>query len=335
MNEEKVLLSNLIQSKNNIKRKIMEIKRGVVDSDKYFRETFKPIIEPLNTIVEKKNLSSIQNNDNSDDDDNDGISEPGFKHFFNAPYESRRYDKAFGLHYDKYDDKLKISNFPVTFINHNLHVAGKYFPWTIGLWSLLCEKKPIKATYEDFEAYYDILKTTKVHLKSDGNPKSNRNFKWTNIVKPLHERMKTELNSQTNDLPLNSNATEFQPFHNTNLNLEPFNQYRSTRKTKKHNENSRPENTLPIFSSRADFLPVNAEIDPDLIQFTSPLSKSKTGQGLYKNTLPRTQLVYYDDPNELVTRLQLLTSSQNAGNTSVNNEIIAVLEELRERKLIV
>ena len=81
MNEEKVLLSNLIQSKNNIKRKIMEIKRGVVDSDNYFRETFKPIIEPLNTIVEKKNLSSIQNNDNSDDNDNDSISEPGFKRF--------------------------------------------------------------------------------------------------------------------------------------------------------------------------------------------------------------------------------------------------------------
>jgi hypothetical protein len=332
MNEEKVLLSNLIQSKKNIKRKIMEMKRGVADSDNYFRETFKPIIKPLNTIVENNKISTIQNNDNSNDDD--GISEPGFNHFFNAPYEARRYDKAFGLHYDKSDDKLKIANFPVTFINHNLHVAEKYFPWTIGLWSLLCEKKPIKATYEDYEAYYEILKITKVHLKSDGNPKSNRNFKWTNIVKPLHERMKMELNSRSNDIPLNSNVIESEPSHNINLNLEPFKQYCSTRKTKKHNENSRPENTLPFFSSQSNFLPDTVEIDPDLIQFTSPPSRSKTGQGLYKNTLPQTQLVYYDDPNELVTRLQLLTSSQNAGNSSVNNEIIAILEELRERKLI-
>jgi hypothetical protein len=146
--------------------------------------------------------------------------------------------------------------------------------------------------------------------------------------------MKMELNSQSNNLALNSNAFESEPTHNINLNLEPFKQYCSTRKTKKHNENSRPENTLPIFSSRSDFLPDTIEIDPDLIQFTSPPSRSKTGQGLYKNTLPQTQLVYYDDPNELVTRLQLLTSSQNAGNSSVNNEIIAILEELRERKLI-
>lgn len=41
------------------------------------------------------------------------------------------------------------------------------------------------------------------------------------------------------------------------------------------------------------------------------------------------------NPNELVTRLNLLVSSQNAGNTGVNNEIISILEELRERKLIV
>jgi hypothetical protein len=45
--------------------------------------------------------------------------------------------------------------------------------------------------------------------------------------------------------------------------------------------------------------------------------------------------VYYDDPNELVTRFNLITSSQIVGNTSVNNEIISILEELRERNIIV
>ena len=143
-----------------------------------------------------------------------------------------------------------------------------------------------------------------------------------------------ELNSQYNNLPLNSNVFESELSHNMNLNLEPFKQYCSTRKTKKHNENSRPETVVPNFFSRTDFSSAITEIDSDLIQFTSPPFKSKTGQGLYKNTLPQTQHVYYDDPNELVARLQLLTSSQNAGNSSVNNEIIAILEELRERKLI-
>ncbi|KAF0728731.1 ELKS/Rab6-interacting/CAST family member 1-like [Aphis craccivora] len=77
-----------------------------------------------------------------------------------------------------------------------------------------------------------------------------------------------------------------------------------------------------------------------LAQFTDHLSKSnanvvKKGSDLYKDVIPQTQLVYYDDPNELVTRLTLLISSQNVGNTGVNNKIVSILEELRERNIII
>lgn len=44
---------------------------------------------------------------------------------------------------------------------------------------------------------------------------------------------------------------------------------------------------------------------------------------------------YWDNPNELVDRLRLLVSSQTAGHTGHNNEIIAIIEELREAKIIV
>jgi hypothetical protein len=47
-------------------------------------------------------------------------------------------------------------------------------------------KVPIKTTFYDFETYYEILKTTKVHLKSDEKPKSKRNFKWRHVIKPLN-----------------------------------------------------------------------------------------------------------------------------------------------------
>lgn len=44
--------------------------------------------------------------------------------------------------------------------------------------------------------------------------------------------------------------------------------------------------------------------------------------------------VYWDDPNELVNRLRLLTASQAAGHTGHDNEIISIIEELREAKII-
>jgi len=41
-------------------------------------------------------------------------------------------------------------------------------------------------------------------------------------------------------------------------------------------------------------------------------------------------LVYWNDPNELVDRLRLLLASQSAGNTGVSNEILAIFEEFYE-----
>jgi len=46
------------------------------------------------------------------------------------------------------------------------------------------------------------------------------------------------------------------------------------------------------------------------------------------------ECIYWDDPNELVERLRLLTASYQAGNTARSNEIMSILEELREANYI-
>lgn len=43
---------------------------------------------------------------------------------------------------------------------------------------------------------------------------------------------------------------------------------------------------------------------------------------------------YWNDPNELVDRLRLLIASKSAGHSGHNNEIISIIEELREHKII-
>lgn len=61
---------------------------------------------------------------------------------------------------------------------------------------------------------------------------------------------------------------------------------------------------------------------------------SKTGMGMMNLSNKKIDYIYYDDVNELVNRLKLLVSSQTAGHTGHENEIIAILEELREAKVI-
>lgn len=64
----------------------------------------------------------------------------------------------------------------------------------------------------------------------------------------------------------------------------------------------------------------------------------KSGDGLERKFIPYSENIvyeYYDDPNELCDRLRLLVSSKSAGNTNHDQEINSIIEELRERNIIV
>jgi len=68
--------------------------------------------------------------------------------------------------------------------------------------------------------------------------------------------------------------------------------------------------------------------------------KNKSGTGVF---MPRAMTltdnkidyVHWDDPNELVDRLRLLDASHRAGHNAHDNEILSILEELREAGLII
>lgn len=122
------------------------MKRNAIDSDNYFREIFKPLLEPLNTLS-KKNERSVSNDfpngkvnteirDTSDKDDDSTLLNTTFINFLNTRPQSRRYDRPYGLYYDGDNNQLKISDNPVSISHDNLHLLKKYYPWTIGLWSL-------------------------------------------------------------------------------------------------------------------------------------------------------------------------------------------------------
>lgn len=58
------------------------------------------------------------------------------------------------------------------------------------------------------------------------------------------------------------------------------------------------------------------------------------GKGLMTTISEKSNYIYWDDPNELVDRLKLLIASKQAGHTNQNNEIISIIEELKEADII-
>lgn len=67
---------------------------------------------------------------------------------------------------------------------------------------------------------------------------------------------------------------------------------------------------------------------------TTRKATSQTGGSMLNLSNKKVDYVYYDDANELVERLKLLVSSKMAGHTGHQNEIVSILEELREAKII-
>lgn len=59
-----------------------------------------------------------------------------------------------------------------------------------------------------------------------------------------------------------------------------------------------------------------------------------TKGGLLNLSDNKIDYIYFDDPNELINRLRLLIASQMAGNNGHNNEMISIIEELGEAKII-
>ncbi|KAL4123049.1 hypothetical protein QTP88_015281 [Uroleucon formosanum] len=231
----------------------MEIKRGIIDSENYFCEAFKPIIEPLSTHKKQNEICNTQSTELENKSETSYTSEEDDDNEFNSPFE--------------------------IFLNNR--------------------------------------------------PKSTRYDK--SYVKPLYDRMKME-EKQFNEEIAKINETKtprinLKTFNNT-LPSTPFELF-NTKRRKITQENE----PFDFNQSASSFSPTD-RMSTDMNNFTSSPDPKK-GSSLYKDVLPQTQLVYYDDPNELVTRLNLLVSSQSVGNTGVNNEIISILEELRERNIIV
>jgi len=102
--------------------------------------------------------------------------------------------------------------------------------------------------------------------------------------------------------------------------------------TNAHRRNRDPK--LPILSNKG--YKYKYVIAP-ITQVTA--LKKKVGSGNVPRAMTVTddkiEYVHWDDPNELVDRLRLLEASRKAGNNAHDNEILSIVEELREAGVII
>lgn len=256
---EKHVKEQLINTIKNIKKKYRSLNQHMNEINESLNIKYKPILEPLNKIVEKYDATNEKSDPQEKNNDlirknpivvlnrMDSLNVNDFLKIINTA----KHDPKYGVH--KQNDLYLIGKTEVKFETNNIIVANESFPLSVGLLSLLFLKKPESYSETDKGHYKQIITLTNIHKTSNGRMRGDyKNYKYKQIIAPLFAKVGRSLET---------NFMEFQ-------------------------ENERT---------------------------------------LYK---------YWDDPNELVDRLRLLVASQSAGHTGHNNEIIGIIEELREAKII-
>lgn len=309
----------LINAVNNIKNKIKTIESEENANNIKLQKIFKPLIDPLDVLIKKndKNIPvfDVQKNiANSDTIDslNSSVEYNDFKDFINADSNEK------SDYYEDTEDNVvpekKTNDTLVSLKKEDIIDIYDTINVPFGIRS---ENKNLMMgnSIVNISAVNNSSLTEKVYMVRI----NDKNYELTSGLKELLIRNKPNLNLVTEkdkiaykEMLISTNA------HKRDYN--PSGQMKGDKGSK----------------YRDIIKPFFLEIDDGNKQKTEQLMKLKTGGSipLFKKYKTNTDYVYWDDPNELIERLKLLIGSKSAGNTNHDNEIISIVEELKEAGII-
>lgn len=204
----------LIKSANQIREKYRALKRGRYVLDEERQESFKPITEKLDMLVDKNKEEEVQIVPVQYVPSTPRVATPSripMIHTRSTPStlefgklaakylanyllpKGRRTttDTTYGIRKDENSSNFHIGNEIVEIMNDDITVDGKTYTGTVGLWELLTLKSPKDYTEEDLANYKEILVKTSAHKKGyapNASLSSNRYEKYTKIIAPLFSK---------------------------------------------------------------------------------------------------------------------------------------------------
>lgn len=309
------LHKQIAESQRIIREKFKKFKKGEHDIEDNITKTLKPIIQPLNKLVDnsafQKNRrlnirhSTPQHSDIDEDVSNETFQNPADK-TFNI---SEKDDDSFNEMFDS-DGESNI-------LDHN-----------------------------DPELTEDLTNDEKVQNNIPLNTEKLVN-RYINLVRRKDSRVDQVLGVRKLRKGFKLGDSSF-TYNNTFFKIRG-NQYKITPGLTELIFNKNPNeflitdddkkiyrNIILTTSANKKRYKPNQSIRKNLgIKFIKFLKSTVKGEGFKvakRNDV--TEYIYWDDPNELVDRLKLLDAERAAGNNNHNNEIQNIIEELSERGFI-
>lgn len=295
-NEEK-LKKSIIRSTNSIKRKYRDLHEQRLADEQNFKLQYKPLIEPLNRFIQSK--EQLLN--------------------FDKINENPEISKEIQTSEDLISDEIPQSD-ETDSIDDSDQKIDKQITFTS-----TCKANNSPTSLKTINDCINIV-NTKEHDSRFGIRKLRNNYVIGDAIVKLNE-------------------------HNINVNNQSFTlsdglkNLLFLKKPEEYTEND--ANTYKEILLHANVLKSNLNKSGNLktgsrgykfMNVIQPLFKS--GNGIQTEFMildkksDNLEYTYWDDPNELIDRLRLLVSSSAAGHNAHNNEIVAIIEELREANII-
>ncbi|XP_047035544.1 uncharacterized protein LOC124641502 isoform X3 [Helicoverpa zea] len=304
---EKNIKIELMKSVDSIKNKIKQMKNQEHSINLTLDKMLKPVTDPLKTLVDSnKTIEKIQNLENTHSNSEDvelsdinTSSSTKFEECYTPELNSVQFVK-------KSPQTESLEDLEISLEGHDIHDIYEGVNIPFGIRSE--NKKLLMGN--------SIVSFSKIDSVNDDNviliKVGDKTYSLTAGLKELLLRRKP-------DLKLISSKDKLvykDMLHYTNAHKRDFNPNGQIRGDKgiKYRDIIKP-----LFSES-----LNNNI---VTKFGGSLPTLKK----YRNN---TDLVYWDDPNELVDRLKLLIASRDAGNTNHDNEILSIIEELKEADII-
>jgi hypothetical protein len=317
--EEENILRKLIKARKSIRQKFASIKQDRINLQKNVKETFAPIVNPLNEIVKLSEKSTELKKENE---------KPIFsystpkKSKYNSESETEKSLQNISIKKPKYS--FSKINYTASDDSDDESDGGEEDPMIENTEKTLQFHSAYEGNNSLINDYFKLYNSNdrsidKIYgIKID---KENEKYFIVNSeVNFLDNFTKLQLGNET--YSLSSGLLELL-FKKTPLNFTAEDQYNykqillktDVQKIKHGNSKKYKIIIKKLISTKGE-------------GFTK---KSINFKNIQKNKI---DYVYWNDINELIDRLRLLYSSQSAGNNNHQNEILSIFEELKENNII-
>lgn len=366
MSEEKNVRGKILKSSEAVKRKVKLIRDLQNSNNMILESVFKPITEPLNNMVKRKVKANLNTDDESEDDElkwdkntvkklkfspdsekkNDGsVSDKTVLH---KSFDSNISDDNLSKVSDDTNDDEDVDDDNLSEVSNDTYDAD----------NLSNESQDIEAHNKTFESVNSNVtdntdEATFIPSDSFYSPRNDPAFAKKSCT---FDNVPFGVRTERGRLMLGSTsirvANKKLKVNGRILNLTPglkellFKKVPDLGVITEEDKRNYKILLLETNAHRRDFnpnKPIKSNKGKKYLHIIKPLfklTKLRTtstesctkGEGLpiLKSVKKDTNYVYWDDPNELVDRLKLLIASRDAGNTGLDNEIISIIEELRE-----